>query len=80
MFNVIMTLMFGSLMEVVIWKAGWKFALTGSGALCVMTSGVTKMQVLCAGSWDMQHGVSAAPLRNQLLRLCYVMTSIMESA
>ena len=68
MFNVIMTLIFGSLMEVMIWKAGWKFVLTGSGAQCVMTSGITKMQLLCAGSWDMQHGVSASHLRNQYYR------------
>ena len=65
MFSVIMTLIFGSPMEVMIWKAGWKFALTRSGAQCVMTFGITKMQLLCAGSWDMQRGVSEDHLRNQ---------------
>ena len=65
MFSVIMTLIFGSPMEVIIWKAGWKFVLMGSGAQCVMTFGITKMQLLYAGSWDMQHGVSEDHLRNQ---------------
>ena len=59
MFSVIMTLIFSSLMEVTTMRAGWRFALMEFGAQCVMTFGVTKMQLLCAGSWDMQHGVSA---------------------
>ena len=49
-------------------RAGWRFALVEFGAQYVMTFGVTKMQQLCAGSWDMQHGVSAGHLRNQYYR------------
>ena len=46
------TLIFGWWEDVVIWRVEWKCATGDSGEQCVMTSGISEMQLLSADNSD----------------------------